>query len=388
VKPNRIKRHADTPLLQLPFCAALLFNPLAAAGANAQDWLYAGPGFDWQFPRDHWTHAGFKTEWWYFTGQLADAADPTQRFGYQFTFFRVGVARGSLPLNSHWAVNDLVMGHAALTDLATGEHRFAELIYRANGLLGGFPEAGDTLIAWSRAPAGTDGIWDLSWNGDGFDFSARDDRQGIELELTTQPIKPMVFQGPNGYSRKGSAPTAASQYYSFTRLATSGSVSIDRREYVVVGESWMDKEFGSNQLTENQVGWDWFSLRLDDGRDVMLYLLRDRDGSVDYARATIVTAGGTPQYTSADNWVVEVLNTWRSSETEAEYPVSWRIRAPEAELDLVVTAEFPTQENVSRLVPNLFYWEGSVAVTDNSGRTLGVGYVELTGYGDSAPLVI
>ncbi|UCD25927.1 MAG: carotenoid 1,2-hydratase [Gemmatimonadota bacterium] len=356
--------------------------------ANGQEWRYAEPDFAWQFPRDHWAHSGYKTEWWYFTGQLTDVADSTRRFGYQFTFFRVGIAPDSLPINSTWAVTDLVMGHAAVTDLTTGEHRFSELIYRANGLLGDFPPPGDTLVAWSRAPAGTDATWHLSWRGDGFDFTARDDRTGITFDLRTTPKKSLVFQGPNGYSRKGNSSSAASQYYSFTRMATSGALGFDGREYVVTGESWMDKEFGSNQLTENQAGWDWFSLRLDDGRDVMLYLLRDRDGSIDYARATIVTAESTARYLSADQWVVEVLDTWRSPATEAEYPVSWRIEAPEEGLSLFVTAEFAQQENVSRLIPSLFYWEGAVNVADAAGRRLGIGYVELTGYGTAAPPVI
>ena len=135
---------------------------------QAQDWEYAQPDFEWQFPRDHWAHSGYKTEWWYFTGQLTDAADSTKRFGYQFTFFRVGITPDTLPINSAWAVTDLVMGHAALTDLTTGEHRFSELVYRANGFLGEFPSAADTLVVWSRAPSGTDGVWTLGWDGDGF----------------------------------------------------------------------------------------------------------------------------------------------------------------------------------------------------------------------------
>jgi predicted secreted hydrolase len=364
----------------------------AAAGsadtARGQSWTYAAPGFDWQFPRDHWSHSGYKTEWWYFTGHLTDVADSTSRFGYQFTFFRVGISPDPLPINSAWAVTDLIMGHAALTDLVTGEHRFSELVYRANGLLGEFAPAGDTLVAWSRAPTGTDGVWELRWDGGGFGFTARDERAGFAIQLETQPWKPLVFQGPNGYSRKGEAPTAASLYYSFTRLTTSGTISIDGAEYAVTGQSWMDKEFGSNQLAENQVGWDWFSLRLDDGRDIMLYMLRDSTGSVDYASATVVDVAGAPRFLPADGRDVEVLDTWRSPETGAVYPISWRITDRDQDLSLMVVAEVPNQENSSRLVPDLFYWEGSVRVTDSGGRQLGLGYVELTGYGTAAPPAI
>lgn len=372
--------------------ATVLVSVAALSGTAVQNedtgWKYADPGFDWSFPEDHWAHAGYKTEWWYFTGQLVDTTDSSRRFGYQFTFFRVGVLAESLTINSAWAVTDLVMGHAALTDIATGEHRFAELVYRANGLLGDFAPVGDTIVAWSRAPAGTDGTWTLSWHGNGFAFQALDRRNGFALDLQTRQSKPLLFQGPNGYSRKGEGPTAASLYYTFPRLTTAGTVSIDGREFSVSGESWMDKEFGSNQLAEGQVGWDWFSLRLDDGSDLMLYLLRDRDGAVDFARATVNPPRGAARYLGRDEFEIVGLDTWRSPETGAEYPISWRIEIPGEDVALRVTAEVPNQENVSRLVPNLFYWEGSVLVTDLSGTRLGQGYVELTGYGSAVPLGI
>jgi predicted secreted hydrolase len=231
-------------------------------------------------------------------------------------------------------------------------------------------------------------VWELRWVDQRFAFNAIDDRAGFAFALETRPEKPLVFQGPNGYSRKGNGQTAASLYYSFTRLGTSGTVTIDGKEYTIGGESWMDKEFGSNQLTGDQVGWDWFSLRLNDGRDVMLYQLRDRDGITDFARATVVSPQGTPRFQGGDAWDVEVLDTWRSPTTDAEYPIRWRIGARDDGVSFVVTAEFPDQENVSRLIPGLFYWEGSVVVSDDSGRPLGVGYVELTGYGTAAPPAI
>lgn len=377
---------------RIPMYFLLVFVVVTTVSWNSwQDeyaWKYADPDFEWSFPRDHWAHPGYKTEWWYFTGQLADATDSTRRFGYQFTFFRVGILPDSLAMNSTWAVTDLVMGHAALTDIAAGEHRFSELVYRSNGFLGGFSPAGDTLVAWSRAPTGTDDIWNLRWDGQGFAFSAKDDRVGLWLELETLQTKPLMFQGPNGYSRKGASPTAASMYYSLPRLATSGTIAFDGREYAVSGESWMDKEFGSNQLGEDQVGWDWFSLRLHDGRDLMLYLLRDSEGAVDFSRATMNSPQGDTRYMGQEEFQVEVVDTWRSQETGAEYPTSWRIEIPAEDLSLTLTAEVREQENVSQLVPNLFYWEGTVTINDSSGTTIGLGYVELTGYGSAVPLGI
>jgi predicted secreted hydrolase len=350
------------------------------AAHSQESWRPADPEYQWSFPRDHWSHPAYRTEWWYVTGIVADTRDPDRRFGYQFTFFRVGLVPDTLPYESIWATRSLIMGHASVSDLSTGSHVFSEILFRPNGLLGGFAGPGDSLIAWSRAPYGTDGYWRLAWNGTAFDFAMRDDAQGVAFALSTEPAKPLVFQGPNGYSRKGEGPTAASLYYSFTRLRTTGTLTMGGETQSVAGESWMDKEFGSNQLGEDQVGWDWFSLRLDDGRELMLYLLRGAAGA-DYARGTIVSADGRPTYIDDAAWTLTVRDRWRSDRTNAEYPLGWDLAVPELELDATVTPLLDAQENVSELVPQLFYWEGAVEVRDRDGRRIGEGYVELTGYG-------
>jgi predicted secreted hydrolase len=189
-----------------------------------------------------------------------------------------------------------------------------------------------------------------------------------------------VYQGSNGYSRKGENPTAASLYYSFTRMATAGTITVGGTTRSVTGESWMDKEFGSNQLDAGQVGWDWFSLRLDDGRDVMLYVLRSEDGST-YGRGTIVSVDGSTRSLDASAWELVADGTWHSEETEATYPVRWQLRIPELDLDLTIDPLLDDQENVAALVPGLFYWEGAVTVRTRTGQRAGEGYVELTGYG-------
>jgi predicted secreted hydrolase len=343
-------------------------------------WRSAEPDYAWSFPRDHWAHPAYKTEWWYFTGIVTDDADSTRRFGYQFTFFRVGLTPDSLSFRSAWATSALIMGHASVTDLATGAHVFSEVLYRPNDLLGAFGDPGDSLIAWSRGPYGTDGHWTVAWNGDGFDFHMRDDAQQMAFGFTTRPVKPRIFQGPNGYSRKGTGPTAASLYYSFTRLATEGTVTIGSDTFTVSGESWMDKEFGSNQLADDQVGWDWFSLRLDDGRDVMLYLVRADEGD-DYARGTVVGPDGSVRYLDASDWALTATDTWRSDMTGATYPHRWRLGIPSLDLDVLIVPFVADQENVTVLVPGLFYWEGAVHVRTRNGSPVGEGYVELTGYG-------
>jgi predicted secreted hydrolase len=342
-------------------------------------WLAARPDFAWRFPRDHWSHPGYRTEWWYFTGHLAGPADTVARFGYQFTVFRVGLLPDTPAWRSSWTATDLVMGHAAVTDLRTGRHVFSEVLYRAVPLLGAFSPPGDPQLAWSLAPPGTPGRWTLAWNGAGFDFAMRDDPQGIAFALSTRATKPLVFQGPNGYSRKGATGGAASQYYSFTRLATSGILRVGADTLTVRGESWMDKEFGSNQLAGDQVGWDWFSLQLDDGHDLMLYVLRDSTGRASHAKGTLVAPDGRPRWLEAAEFTVAASARWRGP-TGTEYPARWRVRVPLAGLDLDVAPRLAGQENRSRLVPGLAYWEGAVDVRAE-GRRIGRGYVELTGYG-------
>ena len=266
------------------------------------EWQAAQPEYSWSFPQDHWARSGYRNEWWYFTGHLSSRENPERRFGYQFTFFRIGLRPELPPLESQWATSNLIMGHAAISDLEGKRHIFSETLYREVSFLGGFGSYPESLIAWSRAPAGTAGTWELHWNGEGFDFEVEDQVQGIAFQLSTHPLKPLVFQGPNGYSRKGEDSRAASQYYSFTRLMTQGSLTVGGETFQVEGESWMDKEFGSNQLAEDQVGWDWFSLQLEDGREVMFYHLRNKTGATDFARGTVVSESGEVRYLKPEDW--------------------------------------------------------------------------------------
>jgi predicted secreted hydrolase len=348
---------------------------LALAFSLAVDeWKVARPEYDWSFPRDHWAHEGYRTEWWYFTGHLGD------RFAYQFTFFRIGVLRERPDFPSSWTATNLVLGHAALTDLGTKRHFFSEVLYREVPLLAGFSSFPEPRIGWSRAPAGTDDFWSLDWNGEGFEFAARDSPEGFGFRLRTRPKKPLVFQGPGGFSRKGFGEGAASHYYSFTRLETEGEVELEGERIVVTGESWMDKEFSSSQLASNQVGWDWFSLRLDDDREIMLYLMRDENGAVDYANGTLVDSEGNATYLDRSAFEVEVLDQWTSPSTSARYPSRWRIQV--AGLDLRVSSAVPDQENRSRLPRGVYYWEGAVVVETPDGKPMGRGFVEMTGYGE------
>jgi predicted secreted hydrolase len=359
----------------------LLMLPLLVPVAANAMWKTAQPDYHWSFPEDHWARQGYQTEWWYLTGHVE--AEAGRRFGYQFTFFRIGVLAAKPDLDSSWAVRDLIMGHAAISDLDQNTHYFSEILYRATPLLGGFGTYPDPRIAWSRGPAGTDGNWQLRWNGDAFDVDMRDDAQHLAFSLSTHPVKPLVLQGPNGYSRKDREAAAASQYYSFTRLQTTGRIRIDGKTWAVSGESWMDKEFSSNQLAPHQVGWDWFSLQLDDQREIMLYLLRHQNGTLDFARGTVVKPDGQTTYLSHEAFRVTAEARWKSPHTSGAYPSQWRLVIPQEGLNLRIVAEMADQENRSRITSTMHYWEGAVRVQQD-GKPAGKGYVELTGYGTSS----
>jgi len=274
-------------------------------------------------------------------------------------------------------------------ELDRGAHHFSEVFYREIPLLARFNAYPQTEIATSRAPAGTDGRWTLGWNGKGFDFSMSDSAQGTAFDLSTIPNRPLVLEGPNGYSAKNAAGSAASLYYSFPRMDTRGTLRVGGKTWKVRGDTWMDREFTSSSLGSGQVGWDWMGLRLEDGRDLMLYILRRSDGQVDFRNATLVDAAGRPRYLDPSQWSVHVLDTWKSPNTQAVYPSRWLVVVPQEGLRLEVVPEMPDQENRSRLLNNLYYWEGAARVrapvgagTDRpAGRTVGGGYVELTGYG-------
>jgi predicted secreted hydrolase len=357
--------------------------PRAADPEAEPRWVSAAPGYPWSFPRDHWTHRAFRNEWWYFTGHLESRDEPEQRFGYQFVIFRVGLYPGATGLASDWEAANLLMGHAAITNKAAGEHRFSEVLYREAPFLARFGVHPDPLIAWSLAPLGTNGSWELRWNGQGFDFQMRDHAKGIALALHTATSRPLLFQGPEGFSRKSDQPGAASMYYSFTRLDTRGSLAIDGRSWEVQGTSWMDREFSSNQLTEEQTGWDWFGLRLDDGRDLMLYQLRTTDGAVNYGKGTLASPGGGVRYLDGGEWELTVTSTWKSPETGIVYPAAWTVEIPSEELRLRIQPDVADQENHSRAGVGMTYWEGAVTVYGESDQRAGEGYVELTGYGEN-----
>ncbi len=387
------KRWRVSLLMPVLGCAALAgwALPDSPTPSTADPWLPAEPGYLWEFPRDHASHPEYKTEWWYVTGHLfpEDSTQPdAEALAFQMTFFRVGLVPGNQPLpESGWGARDLLMAHVSLAHPAENSHRFSEVLRRATPLLGGFGGPADTTLAWCQAPAGTAGQWKMVRSGDGFRLQAADDRLGFGYDLTCTPIRPPVFHGEDGFSPKSSDGTVGSLYFSFTRMSVRGVVTYGNREIRVRGQSWLDREIFSSSLAPDQTGWDWVSLQLDDGRDLMLYRLRGRTPGAGFALGTLVRNDGTTRNLPADEWSLKPLDRWSSPETGSNYPVRWRLKIPAEDIDLELKAVMPNQENLSAR-SGIHYWEGAVTAHPagpNRARDIkGRGFVELTGYGEGS----
>lgn len=347
--------------------AALAVSPARAADAG---WQIARPGWQYVFPRDHGSHPAFKTEWWYFTGNLR--SDDGREFGYQLTFFRIGVIPPGeqLKATSRFVVRNIAMVHFAISDLGTRKFHFEQLLSRGAYGEAGFGDGG--RLAWldqCSLDLGSDGRFHLIGRGG-----------GQSLDLTLSSAKPPVIHGIDGFSRKADGPGRASQYYSFTRLATVGTLGVDGTAHSVRGESWFDHEWATNQLGPDQVGWDWLSLQLDDGTELMLFQIRKKNGSTDkWSSGTLVSTNGKATHLAANEFALKPSHSWRSPATGAVYPEQWHISIPGSGIDLAATARMEDQE--LNLRPTA-YWEGSISVTGTrSGVPVrGNGYLEMTGY--------
>lgn len=352
--------------------AVLLAAVSAAAGLAQQTWKQASRDYPLSVPRDHVSHPAYKVEWWYYTGNIE--TDRGRRFGYQVTFFRVGM---NLSLNnpSSFAVRDLFVAHAAVTDVMGGHHLFAERVSRA-----GIGAAGAGTFDYR--------VWNGDWEArlvyGRHRVQARDARFAIDLTLFED--KPAVLNGDHGYSQKGATPGNATEYYSLTRMPTEGWITVDGERYEVRGSSWMDHEFGTTFLESNQQGWDWLSLQLDDGTDLMAFRLRRTDGSLDpQSSGTLVPKGGAPRRLGSSDFSLVPGRAWTSPASGAAYPVEWKVALPRESLELTVTPALEAQELVGTRT-SVKYWEGAVDVKGTRGGTpiTGRGYLEMTGYAGSA----
>ena len=364
-------------LCAVPAAARGAAAPAAAApAAAAPAFRDASTPWNFEFPRDHAAHPDFRTEWWYYTGHLA-AKDRT--FGFELTFFRVGLSREGDARASAWVIRDLIFAHAALTD-ETGRRFFFA----------------DTLVRPSLGVAGADSsryrVWIDSWSAslapDGSTHRLEADAGRFALDLSLAPAKPPAVHGLNGISRKGVDPAMSSHYYSLTRIPARGRVRLDGEWFEVGGEAWMDHEFMSTPERAVHAGWDWFALQFTDGRELMLYQLRLPGGAIEpYSSGTWIEADGRTRRLARSEFSIEPSGSWRSPASGARYPSSWKVRIPAEALEVEVTPVLADQELRTRGIAAVTYWEGSVRVrgTRRGQAVTGAGYVELTGYSGRPP---
>ena len=349
-------------------------------GGAGEGFLQADPARELSFPRDHAAHPGFRTEWWYVTGNLR-SVDPRspRRLGFQLTFFRSGLAPDLPDRPSPLATGDAWMAHLAVTDAEGDEGRTLHFERFARDGPGSAGVARDPLVV-------SVGDWRLrGLSGLGpertpsFRAEALEDGTGVELLLRSR--KELVLQGQEGYSRKGPGPTQASHYVSATRLETEGRVWIENVAFEVTGSAWLDREWTSSLLGPEQLGWDWFQVQLDDGTELMAYRMRRRSGVDDpTSHGSFVDAQGTKTDLARDDYEIDVLATWTSSSSGATYPSGWRLTVPSLELELELVPPVRDCEIGARYR----YWEGPCDVrgTRRGEPVTGVGYAELVGYDD------
>jgi predicted secreted hydrolase len=344
-----------------------------ALGGSTEGFARALAPRPFVFPADHGPHPEFRTEWWYYTGNLHTADG--RHFGFQLTFFRIGMAPSMVTRVSAWASREAYMAHFALTDTAGRRFSAAGRLSRA-------------ALGLSGAQAQPFKVWVEDWSAEGVADNAvpvrlRAAEGETALDLTLASAKPIVLHGERGLDRKGQEPGNASYYYSLTRMPATGRVTVGGATFDVTGSAWMDREWSTSSLGADLVGWDWFALQLGDGSDLMLYQLRRADGSADrFSGGTLVAADGTSRRLTRDDVRIEVRETWSSPRGGAMYPSRWRITVPSESLDLEIVPRLADQE----LALAVRYWEGAVQVNGQSaGHPIaGAGYVELVGYAHPA----
>ncbi|HBH86743.1 MAG TPA: carotenoid 1,2-hydratase [Syntrophaceae bacterium] len=346
----------------------------------ADGWKQAITQRSWHFPKDHGAHPDYRTEWWYFTGNLV--GEKSNRYGYQLTFFRQGIQTERKNRRNAWSIHDVYLAHFAISDVGNGSFWFSEQVSRPGpGLAGASTHGMD--------------VWCLNWRARMKNGRVLLDAKhgGTYLRLELIPRKPVVLHGENGLSRKGPLGGQATYYYSFTDLETKGILKTEKMSdpVNVTGKSWFDQEFGSHQLSAEQVGWDWFSLHLSDGRDLMIYMLRRKDGTVEPSSSgTLVEKNGRARHLKLQDIDIKPLAHWKSPASGGLYPSRWQIRIPPADISLVFSTTITNQELDTAGSTGVIYYEGTVSGKGTSSHKplTSEGYVEMTGYAGSIGGVI
>lgn len=379
------------PLVAIALTLTLILWPrpgITNSGQASVTWLAAedaevshefpqvmGPK-DLHFPRDLGPHNEYQTEWWYYTGNLE--SETGRDFGYQLTFFRRGLTpempdSGATDADhtSNWRSNQIYFAHFTVSDVEGDRFYPHERFSRHSAELSG-------------ATAEPYRVWLEDWSateitpGTVHLMAKADD---VALDLTLNETLAPVLQGDRGYSQKGPEAGNASYYYSIVQQQSQGTITVGNETFDVDGLTWKDHEYSTSALSPGTVGWDWFSLQLDDGSSLMLYGLRKDDGTIsDFSNGTYIAADGSTQTIDHTDWTIDVLKTWHSSTSQADYPAQWHIEIPKLNVSLDGSSLMANQElSFSRT-----YWEGAVGFKGTVGDrpVHAKGYVEMTGYAD------
>lgn len=335
-----------------------------SSSAFSQEYLDVTPDYRVKLPEDFYFKKDYRVQWWYFTGHLFD--ESRREFGYELTFFVVDVQKRDY--KSQFGVNTIYVSHFAISDVENNRFYYCD---KADSGAYGFAGAKeDELNVWVVENT-------LKGTMNKMHIKAFDSSNMIDLELI--PSKPVVLNGENGYSRKSEESSLISSiYFSYTNMKTKGILKIGNQSFNVKGKSWFDREISSRSLSDNQEGWDWFAIQLDDGREIMLYMIRNKDGSIDkYSSGTLVYPGGKYRKLSRNDFNLKVLTHYKSKKTKARYPSKWEIRLQSENLILFVTPLIKDQEFLAYGTTGNYYWEGTCEV---DGTSKGRAYVEMTGY--------
>jgi predicted secreted hydrolase len=336
---------------------------LMLAGGSVPAYAPVVPGHPLVFPADHGSHPDFRTEWWYVTGWLS--TDGGEMLGFQVTFFRTKPAVDETN-PSAFTPRQLLIAHGALSDPKLG-HLWHDQIIRRAGFGLAQAATGDTDVRVDR--------WALRHVEDGYAADVAGDDFALHLKLAA--TQPPLVNGEEGLSRKGASAGAASYYYSLPHLKVGGTIERAGRPSTVEGEAWLDHEWSSAYLEAGAIGWDWTGINLEDGGALMAFRIRGASGETRWAGGTRRRADGGVEIYGPNDVRFEPMLTWRSPRTGAVYPVEMRLRAGTLAIEL--DPLMPDQENDTRLSTGAVYWEGAVRAIVG-GRSVGRGYLELTGY--------
>ncbi len=374
------KSYAWTAMFRIAVFVAFIAAHVPAVSGNdlTGGFLKVDGPCNLNFPEDHGPHPGYKTEWWYYTGNLSSPEG--RRFGFQLTFFRSQTKPSKEydlerpAKSSPWRTNQLILSHFAVTDIAGKMHFGAEKMARQAMNIAGAEQHGSSTLVFLKN-------WRMELAPERHLLKAEDKDFSVDLELT--PLKPPVLHGDKGYSPKGSQAESASCYYSFTRLNASGEIRSGGKAFTAQGLAWMDHEFSTSPLEPGLEGWDWFGVQLDNETEIMVFFLRKKGGGfAEASSGTFVEKSGGAVHLKGNELAIKNLGYWKSPETGAVYPSSWKLTVPSLGLELKLDSNLPDQEMQTPESTSVTYWEGSVSAEGKirDERVSGYGYAELTGY--------